>query len=573
VTFPELLAIAAYEQDADVALDKLTRAALELTSSRNALLARANDELGCLELSHGVGKEWGDKAPENLKVEVSTNQGIVGYVGATGSSFKTGNVRHEPKYRQIFASTISEMAIPVRDRHGRIRAVLNVESDKENAYDDEAEQLCQNIALLMANVVDRQEALTREEALIQISNALDNAWNEEDLIEGIIRVASDVLRFQAFSVFLLDPKTEMFVLRGSVGVLKDQIGQIKYKRGDGCTGWVAETGLPMLLNNPAEDPRWRGRHVEFPSEQIASFLAVPILARRTPIGVIRAIRRVTENPFLDTRFTESDQRVLMAVGEHMASVLSSIQALERMMQSERMAAWGELSARSSHMIGNRMFALRGDVNELGYILEADEISHEALKETFEHLKIGVHRIEEILQDFRDFLTATSVRKELADVNALVKETADEMRPHRSALTLTVNLSPELPEMEIDERRLRRAVSELIENAFNHVETGGVEVATRMATLEDIRAAGLPKGRSYATIDVSDSGPGVDPELKKNIFQPFFSSRVKGMGLGLSIVKGIVDAHGGGIYEGGQHGEGAKFVILLPLLERSKTGNK
>jgi signal transduction histidine kinase len=72
---------------------------------------------------------------------------------------------------------------------------------------------------------------------------------------------------------------------------------------------------------------------------------------------------------------------------------------------------------------------------------------------------------------------------------------------------------------------------------------------------------------FAEIEIEDSGPGVEDEAKATIFQPFFSKRVKGMGLGLSIVKGIVDAHGGEVFESGRLGHGARFVILLPLEDR------
>jgi two-component system sensor histidine kinase HydH len=64
--------------------------------------------------------------------------------------------------------------------------------------------------------------------------------------------------------------------------------------------------------------------------------------------------------------------------------------------------------------------------------------------------------------------------------------------------------------------------------------------------------------------VEDSGPGVPDDVKSLIFQPFYSGRVKGMGLGLGIVKGIVDAHGGDVFENGVFREGARFVLHVPL---------
>jgi len=103
---------------------------------------------------------------------------------------------------------------------------------------------------------------------------------------------------------------------------------------------------------------------------------------------------------------------------------------------------------------------------------------------------------------------------------------------------------------------------LIENSMNYMEDGTLRISTKVVD----RTVGQLK-RRFVQIELEDSGPGVDQERKQVIFQPFHSGRVKGMGLGLSIVKGIVDAHGGEVYEAGEPAKGAKFVILLPAVDR------
>jgi len=107
---------------------------------------------------------------------------------------------------------------------------------------------------------------------------------------------------------------------------------------------------------------------------------------------------------------------------------------------------------------------------------------------------------------------------------------------------------------------------LIENSLGHMESGRLRVETKVidATGND-RIWGSSTHR-YAQIVIEDSGSGVEEGKKTLIFQPFYSGRVRGMGLGLSIVKGIVDAHGGRVYEDGEPGVGARFVILLPIVD-------
>lgn len=557
-------------QDAGEALNQLNFYAMEATNSRHGMIAVLNDELGVLELAYGTGAEWTKTIDSGfLTLDLGLKDGIVAYVAATGSGLLSNNVREEPRYRNLFENTLSEIAVPVKDRYGRIRAVLNIESDRLNAYTQETFELCEEIAMLISLVLQREEGNTDREALIEIGQALDTALTEEELVSRVLHIAGDLLRFQASSVFLWDSASELYMLRGAAGALKDQVGKVGYKKGEGCTGWVCEYGEPIRLETePQKDPRWGARYVEFPAEEIASFLCVPVLYRGRSIGALRAVRRISDNRFLDSRFTKSDEIILEAIADQLGTGLEHVRYLQKQLESERMVAWGELSAKSSHMIGNRVFALKGDVNELGHLLQSPKPELEELKALQRSLDTNVTRVEEILQDFRDFLTATKLEKALTNISSLVVETLNEVFPRRSKVKLELSIDDNLPEVLGDAKRLRRAISELIENTFNFISEGMLRVSTGTADRKDVKAGGVTPSKTYVKIVIEDSGPGVVTEKKALIFQPFFSGRVKGMGLGLSIVKGIIDAHGGTIYEAGEVGQGAKFVILLPVPERS-----
>ncbi|HWD40077.1 MAG TPA: ATP-binding protein, partial [Fimbriimonas sp.] len=388
---------------------------------------------------------------------------------------------------------------------------------------------------------------------------------EEQLIGEVIRVAESVLQFQACSIFLLDPATDTFVLRGTTGALRDRVGKLGYARGEGFTGWVSEVGKPILLNDPRHDNRWRGKYVEIPSEEVSSFLAVPILSRGGSIGAIRVLRRNTGHPLLDNTFKDDDLRLLQAISDQISSALENMRNIEKIVSSERMIAWGELSAKSSHMIGNRVFALKGDVNELLHLLHGECVDVADLRALQLSLQTNVSRLEEILQDFRDFVTATKLSKESIDLNSLVEEAVHEVFPKRSEVLLRVSTG-ELPPVEVDSKKIRRAIGELVENSLSHMLQGRLSVATSVVSGNAYPQTIRKRIKRYASIVIEDSGPGVDPELKAKIFQPFFTGRARGMGLGLSIVRGIVDAHGGEVFEEGEKGKGARFVILLPIAE-------
>ncbi|MFN7172622.1 MAG: GAF domain-containing protein [Fimbriimonadaceae bacterium] len=564
------LTAALQNDSSESALQALLESCLAMTNSRNAILARLDDDLGCLLLVQGAGADWEQYQQTGQKiVSVEVGEGIISFVAATGASFLSGNVQSDPHYKNLFESTRSEIAVPIRDRHDRIRAVLNVESERPEAYNEQDHEICGQIAQLMAVAIDQGDLENREQALVEISGALYSSTSEDELLERVIHVAGEVLHFQAFSIFLWDEKRESYVLRGSVGRLKSMVGQIAYQSEDGCTGWVCAHGKSIRSDNPQDDPRWRGLYVEFPSEQIASFLAVPIIQRGVSIGALRAVRRVTDNPFLDNRFTDGDQRMLETIASQVAAGLENIRSFQGRVATERMAAWGELSAKSSHMIGNRVFALRGDVNELGHMLDDGHPERSHLQRIQQSLAVNLTRIEEILQEFRDFVTATKLGLEATNVNSLVEETLREVFPKRSEIGLKVELDRNLPPIQADQRKIRRAISELVENALIHTREGEVQVKTGIAERQAKVEHGLPADHEFVQIDVIDTGPGVDEKLATQIFEPFFSTRVKGMGLGLSIVKGIVDAHMGAISVRKEEPHGAHFMILLPISGRLK----
>jgi signal transduction histidine kinase len=552
--------------DAGEALDRVAKGALSLTQSRHAIIAILNEETGMLEVQHGAGDGFSESAlGEKLAVAMADNEGVVSYVAASGKVYHSGDVRTDKRYRKLFDSTISEIAVPVRDRFGRVRAVMNVESDAKDAYPAEVIETCKALAGLVAMALERDQSRTHEQALIEIGGDLGKALTEDALIDQVSHVAGEVLRFQACSIFLRDPATDKFILRGSTSRLRAAVDMASYERGEGCTGWVCDTGNPILLHNPQTDPRWRGRLVEFPSEQIASFLCVPIVVNGKSDGAIRVLRRTTENPYLDNRFTDDDLRVMEAIADQVGSRLANVRNVERLLRSERMIAWGELSAKSSHMIGNRVFALKGDVNELGHLLDSGTQEVAQLTELQKSLSSNVQRIEEILTDFRDFVSATRIQRAPVDFNSLVGETVKETFPRRSEVKLDVQLAGDIPEIQADQIKLRRAIGELIENSLHHLDGLPHHPELRITTHVDTSSR---RAKDAAIVlEIEDNGAGVPAGDKAQIFMPFYSSRVKGMGLGLSIVKGIVEAHGGQVVETGEPGVGARFVIRLPVADR------
>ncbi len=551
---------------ADEALQKILDNAVSSCGAVRGFLAIVDHDRGKLDIGYVSGEGWTEeKRLARLKASEETGRGITSLVASTGKPYRSGNVLSDPYYVPAFDDVRSEIAVPLVDAYKRVRGVINVESSEYDAFGDRHECLLRALADLAVISLTIADHRARESALVEIGMELNRFGDTDELLQRVIDVASEALRFEDCSLFLIDIATDKLVLRASRGPLAKKIGEATYELGEGLTGWTAKHGVPVRVSDPPSDPRWRGRFEEIPADEAGAYMAVPIKIHRGVIGVIRVQRRKSPYKWLPNDFTDDDERMLSTIASQLGIALDNRRLVDQLVKAERMAAWGEMSARSAHMIGNRVFAIKGDINELEYLLKEQKIDPDKALEIMESIKRGIFLLEEVLNEFREFVKATQLELEEADLNELVKQAVEEGFPKRSPTKLTLNLASGLPKIKADPKKLKRCFTEIIENAINFQPEGGeIKISTSLA---DARSKKWLKPSQqtgdYVQVRFEDTGPGIDLDKKPKIFNPFYSTRAKGMGLGLSIVKGIVEAHNGTIFENGIPGKGARFTILLP----------
>jgi signal transduction histidine kinase len=500
-------------------------------------------------------------------------KGITIWVVRSSIPYVSSDVRQDPHYVMFFPDVRSEIVVPLVNRDGRTIGVINIESEQIGAFSQRDLQLLVALANQAAIAISMANYRAREATLIEIGNELASSNDMDELLDRVVRKSAELLRADDCSVFQLNPNGERLVLRASGALLRPHIGNVTYRLGEGLTGWVAQHGRVIRVSDVRSDPRWRGLYPELPRESLESYIAAPIYTRKGMWGVLRVVRRKPAGALIRNDFTDRDEKLLATLARQVGAVITQQELIDSQLQMERMAAWGEMSARSAHMIGNKVFALKGQLNELEYLARRPEFSPEEVLDVVQRAKTGVFRLEEILMEFRDFLMATHLERKPLDFNEVVASTVRESFGKGGAVQVNVDLAPNLPRVAGDAPKLRRAISELLENAVNHQLDGGkIQVITGLWGAEDqerhpevptTALASRPGG--LVRLEVRDSGPGIPDENKSRLFAPFFTTRSKGMGLGLSIVKGVVDAHQGAICEVGRHGLGAHFIILLPAL--------
>ncbi|MDW8367761.1 MAG: GAF domain-containing protein [Abditibacteriales bacterium] len=564
--------IAEYEEWLQSTLDE----ALAAVHGRRAFLALVDMDRGMLVVRFTAGDGWdAEKKQRRLTLSqprgdfLQSRRGITGHVAQTGQPYVSHDVRTDPHYIKFFEDVRSEVAVPVIDpTSGRTLGVLNVDSTEVGGCTEEHIPILMKFADRAAFAVSMVEHQAREQALIEIGKELSSTVDIDHLIRRVVEGAREILRADDASVFLMDEARQVLTLAASHGPLSAKVGQEEttYHLGEGLTGWVAQHREAIRTGDPRNDPRWKGHAPEMPPGEIAAFLAVPIEGTQGLIGVLRVVRRRKAMfAYLPAEFTETDVDVLKTLASQLAVTISRARLNDRLLQTERMAAWGEMSARSAHMIGNAVFALKGNLSELRYLINTYQCPPGA-PALLERVMANVYRIEEILSEYKDFVLATQITLSACNINDLLWDVTADCLPSRCCVTLHLQLADDLPPVMVDAKKLKRCFSEMIENAIDFQPSGGdLTISSQLATEAEVRSfVPPPRAARYVKVEFADAGPGLAPEDKERVFTPFFTRKAKGMGLGLAIVKGIIDAHKGVIREVGTPGAGARFVILLPV---------
>jgi two-component system, NtrC family, nitrogen regulation sensor histidine kinase NtrY len=236
---------------------------------------------------------------------------------------------------------------------------------------------------------------------------------------------------------------------------------------------------------------------------------------------------------------------------------------ERLVQTERVAAWRELARRLAHELKNPLFPLQLTVeNLIRARSQSPEQFDEVFRESSRTLLGEISNLKGIIGRFSEFskmplpqLQKTQINDVLRGVVQLFQ--AQLQAPGRPPITCNVELEENLPEIAVDRELLHRAIANLVLNAMDVMPNGGTLTLRSRTDLDKVR------------IEVADAGSGLTREECQRIFTPYYTSKQHGTGLGLAIVQSVVSDHGGRISVQSEPGKGSTFVIELPRHQAHK----
>jgi signal transduction histidine kinase len=292
-----------------------------------------------------------------------------------------------------------------------------------------------------------------------------------------------------------------------------------------------------------------------------SFASLPILVKDKPIGVIEV------DNFLDKRpITQEDLNLLSMLAHQAGLALENARlysyiektneelkaARERLIESEKMMAIGEMASGLAHEIRNPLVSIGGFVRRLHRKFPNDD----QVQSYFQVIINEVERLEKILNEIMDFSQDPRGNYKEWPVNRIVEEALGLIQRDLDEAHIRVRKElGNIPKLFGDSRQLVHVFYNLFLNAWQAMPQGG-ELTIRTCVKKE------PE-RSWITCEITDTGGGIPPELLHNIFNPFFTTKVHGSGLGLPIVHKIITRHNGEVDIDNRPGEGVSFLVKLP----------
>ena len=514
----------------------------------------------------------------------------------------------------------------------------------------------------------RQEDL---ELLLNANRILASTLELDRLLKIVLELAAEVVQAETGSLLILDEQTHELVFDVALGEAGKELKTIRLKLGEGIAGWVAQENKPLIVNDPANDPRWARRADQKTKFVTRSILCVPMVHQGKLLGVVQAINRKDRNGFSD-----EDRVVLEAFAAQTAVAIQNARLFSSLRQEKEKvetilsqmvegAAYADGQGRlalanpaACHLLGvpdgnisdhnlwtvlggfdlnpplesirasglpsvtfeasraeGKTLVLSGLIKKIlsdkgeciGHLAVIRDITAEKKEEKLKRdfLSLMSHKLKTPLVAITGYTPMLLEDEELAknpfykkalhsihsqglhlkqlveklisfslieaeemrleqkpnDAKKLAEEAATALRPVLEDWKATVKLDGSLdalPPILVDFEKFREILKGLIENAakFNPKPEKSVVIS------------GKREG-DRVTISIRDDGRGIPPEEFDKIFQRFyqieesFTGQVEGAGLGLALVKRLVEVHGGTIRVESKIGEGSTFSVTVP----------
>lgn len=509
-------------------------------------------------------------------IRLKLHQGVAGWVAATGESIVVDDAYADTRFygavdEATGYQTRQILCVPIKNRRGEVLGALELLNKRRGTFTAEDEALlllvASQVGVALANAQlyeGLRTNLDRLSRLMKVSAAISSELDLDALLRTISQTTSYLLHAERSTVFLVDRARNELWSRVAEGLDQEEI---RIPLNAGIAGMVATTGTPIRISDAYADPRFNPEVDRLTGYRTRTVLCAPMRnARGQVIGVFQVLNKRGGD------FSALDEQLLASLSSQAAMAVENarlydeaqrgyaqLQALDRMKSDFLNTISHELRNPLSPILGYCDLLLAGSMGPLpGNCIRGVQAIATSAKRL-------LSLIESLLVFIRLDQGEMALTRGPVELPALV---AGVLEPFQATvgeqrLTLTNEVAGGLPPVIADRQELMMVLTHLVDNATKFTPAGGhVTVTARPVTGEG--------GSLVVEIAVQDDGIGIPAELHEKIFERFYqvdSSTTRqfgGMGIGLAVVKQIIEAHGSRVEVESEPGKGSTFRFALPV---------
>jgi len=400
--------------------------------------------------------------------------------------------------------------------------------------------------------------------LLKFSALINSSLEIESVLNNAMKWAEEFINAEASSIYELDEMNNELYIRLARGEKKEPIKSIKLKVGEGVAGWVVQSGQPIVVHDVRNEKKFSSKYDKMTGFKTRSLICVPLTLRGKTIGAIQVINKKSKEAF-----NNADLEILTGMSHQIAVAMENAKlykrlekkfeltyqelkiAQEKLIRTERLAAMGNLVNGVAHEIRNPITVIGGFAQRINNLSK-----NNAEIKKFTDIILGeTVRLERLVRKVHEFSDVQSASLRPDNLNSVLERLLNRFRPtaYRQNVEIVASIDNDLPLIDMDPSQLVIALSNIFENALESIhDSGRIELNVKRMNDHSIN------------IIVKDTGSGIADDEIDSVYDPFVTSKTRGVGLGLTMVHQIITNHHGEIKIQSALSEGTTVTIVLPV---------
>jgi len=423
------------------------------------------------------------------------------------------------------------------------------------------------------DITERKQAEIERQTLLEIMRGHTLTEDMQEYLRFVHQAIARVILADNFYVILRNKNTGLFEEMYTVDEFDPPASPSFLEKS--ISAYVFHSGKPLLLTGAHIDELAAHGEIEKVGTTARSWLGVPLITSKVTLGVM-----AVQDYKHEDRYSEHDKDFLVSIAGQVAQIIERKQAGEEIRQlnadlehrveertrelreaqeilvrQEKLAVLGQLAGSVGHELRNPLSIIN---NAAYYLRMIQPQADEKVKEYLAIIEQETRTADKIITDLLEFSRTKSVDKESVQVAGVVKLVLERFPPPVE-VEVTTHLPEDLPSVDVDPQHLTQVLGNLVVNACQAMTSHGSATGGSKAGQLTITAAQQGK---EVVIAVRDSGVGIPPENLGNLFEPLFTTKPKGIGLGLAVSRKLMEANDGRIEVQSEPGMGSTFTVHL-----------